>query len=156
MPVEAGITLSKPDSLAIVTNEVNSELNQGRHSDLVCDHRDLIKLKVPIGHGRRPKKRSHHTQCFGLRKGGMEEQIAAVLEIAEVQAQGSSIYNCRANRFLSVPAICQPYVASAAKAYAAIELINRFKFDVRSKLLCGDVNIPAGGRGDRTKGRVMG
>src|SRR6202022_2619976 len=148
MPVEAGVTLSKPDSLAIMTNEVNSKLNQGRHSDLICDHRDLIKLKVPIGHGRCPKKRSHHTESFGLRKGGMEEQIAAVFEIAEIQAQGAFFFFFFFFRFLSVPAVSQPNVASAAKAYAAIEFINRFKFDIPRKLFRGDINIPACGGSD--------
>jgi hypothetical protein len=68
VPVKAGIALFKPDSLAIVTNKVNAKLNQGRHRDLIRDHRDLIKLKVPIGHRRCPQERSHNTESFRLRK----------------------------------------------------------------------------------------
>src|ERR1700676_1869150 len=91
MTVEARITLFKPDSLAIVANKVNSKLHEGRHSDLICDHRDLIKLKVPIGHGGYLEKRSHNSQSFRLRKRRMQEQIAPIFEIAEFQAQGPAI-----------------------------------------------------------------
>jgi hypothetical protein len=155
MPVEASITLFKPDSLTIVTNKVNSKLDQGRHSDLIRDHRDLIKLKIPIGHRRCPQERSHNTESFRLRKRWIKEQIAAVFEIAEIQAQGTAIYDGRSDRFLSVPPVGQPDVASATKAHAPIEFIDRLKFNIPFQLLRGDVNIPACGRSDRTEGLLM-
>src|SRR5712671_4743763 len=155
MPVETGIALFKPDSLAIVTNKVNSKLNQGRHSDLIRDHRNLIKLKVSIGDGRYPQKRSHNTESLRLRKRWIEKQIAAVFEIAEVQAQRTAIYDRCPDRFLSVPPVCQPHVASAAKAYAAIEFINRLKFNIPFQLLCRAVDIPSCCSSDRTQGRLM-
>ena len=50
MPVETRIAFFKPDSLAIVTNEFNPKLEQGRHGDLIRNDWNLIQLKVPIGH----------------------------------------------------------------------------------------------------------
>ncbi len=148
MPVKASIALFKPDSLAIVTNKVDSKLNQGRHRDLIRDHRDLIKLKVPIGHRRCPQERSHNTESFRLRKRWIEEQIAAVFKIAKIQAQGTAIYDGRSDRLLSVAPVGQPYVAGATKTDAPIEFIDRLKFNI-------PLNIAACGRSERTEGRLM-
>jgi hypothetical protein len=155
MPIETGVTFFKPDSLAIVANKLNSKLKQGRHSNLVCYHRDRIKLKVPICHGRCLEKRGHNTQSIGLRKARMEKQIAAVFEIAEIQAQGTAIRDGGTDRFLLVPPVCQPYVASAPKAYAAIEFVNGFKFNIFPQFLRGHVNFPPRRSGNRRKGLFM-
>ena len=58
MPIETRVTLFKPDSLAVVANKLNPKLKQGRHSDLIRYHRDLIKLKVAVCNGRGPEKSS--------------------------------------------------------------------------------------------------
>src|ERR1700688_461841 len=125
MPVKTRIAFLKPDALAIVTNEFNPKLEQGRHCDLIRNDRNLIQLKVPIRHRRCFQKTRHNTQGVRLGKIRMKRQIAATLEIAEIHAQRTAIYDSRSDRYLSVSAICQPYMSSAAKAYALIEFIDR-------------------------------
>src|ERR1700726_4060208 len=105
MPIKARVTVFEPDSLAIVTNELDSELEQGRDSDLICYYRDLIKLKVPIRHRRCPEERRHNSKSFRLWKCWMEQQIAAIFEIAEVQAQRAAVRNRCANGVFSVALI---------------------------------------------------
>src|ERR1700722_10275242 len=76
----------------------------------------------------------------------MKKQIAAIFEIAEIQAQGTAIYDGRSDRFLFASPICQPYMSGAAKAYAAIEFIDRLKFNVSHQLFRCDIN-PSARRG---------
>ena len=140
MPVKTRVTIFQPDALAIVADKLNPKLQHGRHGDLVGYHRNLVKLEVPIGHGRRLEKRTHNAQGFRLRKCRMEDQIAAVFEIAEIQAQGTAISDGRPDRLFFVTLKRQPYVAGAPEAYAAIEFVYGFKFNVPCQFFCDDVN----------------
>src|ERR1700692_3121949 len=138
MPVKTRIAFFKPDALAIVTNEFNPKLQQGRHGDLIRNDRNFIQLKVPIRHRRCFQKTRHNAQGLRLGKIRMKKQIAATFEIAEIQAQRTAIYDGCSDRLLSVSSISQPYMSSAAKAYAAIPFIDRFKFNVSHQLLSRD------------------
>src|SRR6266436_3124311 len=90
----------KPDSMAIVAQEFRAKLKQDVGSHFVSNQRNFIELKVFIGSRRGFEKGSYSVWNVCLGKGRMQQQIAPVLEIAAIDAQGTAISDCRPDRFI--------------------------------------------------------
>jgi len=80
MPIETEGAFLSQDSLAIVANKLNSKLKQGKAQNLVCYHRDRIKLKIRYATEDALRRGGHNTQSIGLKEGRMEKQIACGFE----------------------------------------------------------------------------
>src|ERR1700741_4543362 len=134
MPVEARLSILKPDSLTIVAQELRPKLKQSTRCHFLRYQRNLLQLKVLVGCARCIEKRSHRAWDFRIGKCRMQKQITPIFEVAEIHAQRTAIGDCRSDELLFVRFIGHPSLTRPSKTYATIQLAKTLEFNVCCQL----------------------
>ena len=122
--IEAKISITQPDALAVVAQVLGAKANESRRSDCVGNDRDRIKFKVLVCRGGRFEQSGNHIRHIRISSLGTKEQIAAIFQIAEIRPQRAAIGNGCADWFVFVCGVCQPDLPRPPEAHATIELID--------------------------------
>src|SRR5580700_11107597 len=151
MPEKAQLSCLQPRSLTVVAKELCPQLLQRRCGEFLGDHRNRVKFKILIGGSRGSEKRGHHVESVSLGKRRMEQQVAAIFYIAEIQSQRTAIRDHRTDRFILVVPVGQPHAACPPEPYLTVQTVYRSQFWIACKLLGGDVNTAARDGSDQAK-----
>jgi len=73
----------------------------------------------------------------------VQEQVATVFQIAEIDAQRSAVGNRRPDWLFFVCPVGQPHMSRPSQPHAAVEFIYRCEFDVLLQFFCCDVDTAA-------------
>ena len=85
----------------------------------------------------------------------MQEQVATIFQIAEIDSQRSAVDNRRPDWFFFVCPVGQPHMSHASQSHAAVEFIHRCEFDVLLQFFCCDVDTAARRRRYLQEGLLM-
>src|SRR5579862_2638650 len=117
--------------------------------DFLGEHRNSVEFKVLISGSGCFKERGHNVHNVRFGKRGMQQQVAAIFDIAEIQAQRTSVGDSRTYGFLFVPLECQPYLASSLESYFTVQVVHFGQFWISGELLRGQVNAATRHRSDK-------
>src|ERR1700676_4991355 len=81
----------------------------------------------------------------------MQQQVAAIFYIAEVQAQGTAISDNRTDWVVLIVPVGQPHATRPPESDFTVQTVHFVQFRIRRKLLGGDVNASARDRSDQAK-----
>src|SRR6267142_343441 len=115
------------------------------HRHFFGDYRNLIQFEILIGGARRRQQRRRRLRNFRFWKSWVQQQVAAVLQITEIQAEWTAISDRRPDRFFLVCAISQPNLPCASQPHAAIQFVDGVQFDVLFQFFRHDINAAARG-----------
>ena len=143
VPVETGLAIVQPNTLTVVPQKFSPQAGQCCGGNIVCNQRNFIQFEVGISRSGGAQQRTDDCGYVRLRQCGIEQEIAAILDVTEVNAERTSVYNDGSDRFFVESAIRQPDLTRATQANGAVQIINSLQFQIAPEFFSNDVDRAA-------------
>src|ERR1700730_2909638 len=117
MAVEARMSVLEPDSLAIMAEKLSTQFEQDMRRHFFCNYGNLFQFEIAVCFRTRRQERGSGLGNFCFRERGVQQQVATILQIAEVHSQWPAIgYSCTDGLFL-VGSVGKPHLSGSSQPH---------------------------------------
>src|SRR5712675_917153 len=122
---------------------------------LLGNYGNLFQFEIAVGFRTRREERRSGLGDLRFRKRGVQQQVATILQIAEIHTEWSAIGDRRTDGLLFLGSVGKPDLPRASQSDPAIEFIHGCKFSILLQFFRYHVNASARRGGDLEERLLM-